>query len=82
MKKESKKQIDMYDIEEGLPLMNVIEKSEFIQYQYLGTVKFLFQCSKFSTALAFGKEIKKSGSTVELYAKGNERSSRNLYGFV
>lgn len=56
MKKESKKQIDMYDIEEGLPLMNVIEKSEFIQYQYLGTVKFLFQCSKFSTALAFGKE--------------------------
>lgn len=47
MKKESKKQIDMYDIEEGLPLMNVIEKSEFIQYQYLGTVKFFFSAVSF-----------------------------------
>ncbi|EDS05950.1 hypothetical protein CLOSCI_02973, partial [[Clostridium] scindens ATCC 35704] len=40
---------------------------EFIQNQYPGTVKLLFQCSKLSAALTLVKEIDKSGSAVESY---------------
>lgn len=37
MKKESKKRIDMYDIGEGLTLMNVIEKNDSGKMRHITT---------------------------------------------